>query len=284
MNTMEPIQGVGATAIGVAGIRAKESERSDRLYDDPYARLFVEAARTAYLGPTAPPGSPESWATIEGLVDRFYERRTVRVRLVDDRANAAVQSGGRQVVVLGAGLDTRAFRMSTPVDLTWFELDLPDVFAFKEPVLQRSSPAPGCHRRVVPVDLRFDWVRPLIDSGFQPAVPTTWIEEGVIGYLPYDNAVALAATITELAAPGSTFDLTHFQVNENHPRYRELKKLAFGDQAHSLGGLGPNARQWLDDHGWHTEFRTWDDLVQPLDRPAARTGNFADGIIYSTRT
>ncbi|MFI6041972.1 SAM-dependent methyltransferase [Nocardia sp. NPDC051321] len=281
---MEPIRGVGATAIGVAGIRAKESERSDRLYDDPYARVFVEAARKGYLAPAAPPGSAESWAMIEGLTDRFYERRTVEVRLVDDRTHAAVESGCRQVVALGAGLDTRVFRMRTPADLTWFELDLPEVFAFKDAMLQRLSPVTGCQRRTVPVDLRCDWVGPLIDSGFQPAVPTAWIEEGFIVYLPHESAISLAATITELSAPGSHFDTSQIQVDENQPLYRELKQLAFGDQEQSLGGLGPSARKWLDDHGWHTDFRFWDDLVRPLDRPAARTDSPTSGIIYSTRT
>ncbi|MFI6213299.1 SAM-dependent methyltransferase [Nocardia brasiliensis] len=285
MNTVEPLRGVGATAIGVAGIRARESERSDRLYDDPYARLFVEVARGAYLAPSAPPGSAANWATIEGLIDRYYERRTVEVRLVDDRVHAAIDSGVRQVVAVGAGLDSRAFRMSTPADLVWFELDLPDVFAFKERVLQQSPRAPGCHRRVVPADLRLDWVRPLLGAGFQPVAPTTWIEEGVIGYLANDDAISLATMITKLSAPGSTFDTAHRQVDENHPRYRELKELAFGNKTQSLAGLGSTAQQWLDDHGWDTEFRSWDELVRPLNRPAAAgTGNPTNGFIHATRT
>ncbi|MFD6463873.1 class I SAM-dependent methyltransferase [Streptomyces roseolus] len=151
------------------------------------------------------------------MIDQFYERRSAWVRLVDDRTRASIESGAHQVVVLGAGLGTRAFRLSMPADLVWFELDQPEIFAFKEPVLQRLSPRSACHRHTVPVDLRSDWAGPLIDSGFQQTVPTTWIEEGVLGYLPHDKAISLAATITELSALGSTFSTSHLEVDEHHP-------------------------------------------------------------------
>ncbi len=280
----EPLAGVGATAIGVALIRARETDRADRLYDDPYAHAFADAARTAFLDPRAPADAADRWATIERLVDPFYEWRTVSVRLVDDRVRDWIAAGCEQVVVLGAGLDTRAFRLPLSRELQWFEVDLPDMFAFKEPALERLGAVPACDRRVVPTDLRADWTTALLEAGFRPTVPTAWIEEGVIGYLPQDQAEGVATTVTALSASGSRFSTPRFEVNEDQPHYQKLKQLAFdkGRAAPPLRGLGPDAEHWLNRYGWQTEFRTWDELIKPFGRPVA-SGNPDNGTILAVR-
>jgi methyltransferase (TIGR00027 family) len=82
--------------------------------------------------------------------------RVVGVRVFDDRVRDAVAAGCEQVVLLGAGLDTRAFRSSLPREVRLFEVDLPEMFAFKEPVLEAQAATPTCERRIVPAELRMD--------------------------------------------------------------------------------------------------------------------------------
>ncbi|MFX0576543.1 SAM-dependent methyltransferase [Nocardia nepalensis] len=263
-----PMAGVALTAIGVAVIRARESARTDRLYDDPFAQLFVDAARRAYRDVD---GGAERWARLEEVADMFFEGRTVGVRLVDDRVAAAVEQGIRQIVLIGAGLDTRAFRMSLPADVRVFEIDLPELFAFKEPVLAAAQAIPRCERAVLPIDLREDWAKLLGESGFRSDLPTHWVDEGVLGYLTHEYALHVVTTLTELSAPGSRFGVSRFAVDENARPYSELARLVRGDAGadRPRTGLGVDARTWLDEHGWRTEFRSWDDLVAAFDRPAA---------------
>ncbi|MFI6867318.1 SAM-dependent methyltransferase [Nocardia sp. NPDC050406] len=262
------------TAIGVAVIRARESRRADRLYDDPLAQVLVEAARGGFTG--------ERWARLEALAETFQEGRSAGVRLVDDRIRAAVDRGIRQIVLIGAGLDTRAYRMDFPEGTRLFEIDLPETFSFKEPVL--AGAVPRCERHVVPVDLRTDWVTPLLAEGFRPEQPTQWVDEGVLGYLSPEEALAVAADITELSAPGSDFGVGRFAVDANNGQYAELRRMVSGDEAppRAPGGLGPDAAAWLEAHGWETEFHSWDELVASFGRPLA-VDDPAVGVLVAVR-
>jgi methyltransferase (TIGR00027 family) len=279
------LTGVPLTAVGVAVIRARESDRDDRLYDDPHARAFAEAARNAFLAPDVPFAAADQWTQVERLADQFYEGRSVAVRLVDDRVHAWVHGGGKQVVLLGAGLDTRAYRMGVPAVVRWFELDLPEMFEFKEPVLNSVNATPTCDRRILAVDLRTDWAPQLRAAGFEPRIPTAWIDEGAIPYLAHDEAVGVAATITRLSAPGSEFGTVRARVDDSQQRYRDLKRLVATDTGErpTTRGLGPGARQWLEKNGWHTEFRSWDEAVTPYARPEALTGDPSNGVIHAVR-
>ncbi|OBF62892.1 hypothetical protein A5753_14095 [Mycobacterium sp. 852002-51971_SCH5477799-a] len=279
------LSGIPLTALGVAMIRARESEREDRLYDDPYAPAFAEAARDAFLDPNAPPEAAAQWARVEQLVDQFYEGRTLAVRAVDDRVHAWVDAGGTQLVMLGAGLDTRAYRMSLPADLRWFELDLPEMFKFKEPVLKSLDAVPTCDRRVVAADLRTDWAPALLAAGYDPDLPAAWIDEGVIPYLSQAEATEVAKTITRLSAPGSEFGTVRAKVDETQQRYRDLKRLVAtgADDRPTFRGLGPQAQDWLEHNGWRTEFRAWDENVKLYGRAAAITGDPTNGAIHAVR-
>src|SRR5690349_254888 len=107
------LAGVGVTALAVADARARESERGDRLFEDPYARAFADAAREA-LAPRQD-GAGES-IDIRAVRDAYI---AVRTRFFDDALLEAVSNGGcRQVVVLGAGLDARAYRLGWPKGTT----------------------------------------------------------------------------------------------------------------------------------------------------------------------
>ncbi|MEU1427723.1 SAM-dependent methyltransferase [Nocardia sp. NPDC005746] len=270
-----PVDGVAMTAIGVAVIRARESARPDRLYDDPQAAAFVAAARTGF--------EPGRWARVEAVADQFYEGRTVGVHLVDERFRAAITAGCAQIVLLGAGLDTRAYRMPLPPGTHVFEIDLPELFAFKEPVLAALPATPACHRHVVVSDLRDDWRTPLLAAGFTPSVPTYWVDEGSLGYLNQDWNQRVVRTLTDLSAPGSRFGAACYVVDPDAPQYRDLRRLVAGDQASDPAPITTSqdfdVQSWLDSLGWSTEFHSWNDMTAHLDRPVGpldpRIGNIA---------
>lgn len=192
--------GVGRTAIGVARVRAHESTRRDRLFNDPYAAAFVVADGRRDLAVTAKP-SPGLIAMVRHLV--------LRTRFFDDYLLAAAESGCRQVVVPAAGLDTRAFRLDWPAGTRFFELDMPAVLAFKERVLAEQGAQPAGPRTVIAIDLREDWATALTSAGFDPTAPTVWLLEGLLVYLDSDDVEAILTTVTGLSAPGSRLALTH---------------------------------------------------------------------------
>ncbi|MEU1980447.1 SAM-dependent methyltransferase [Nocardia sp. NPDC019395] len=272
-----PTAGVAMTALGVALIRVRETGRPDGLYTDPLAEAFLAAARPGF--------DDDRWSRMETLADQFYEGRTLAVKAVDDSVQEAVDAGCPQIVLLGAGLDTRAFRLPLPPGTLFFEVDLPELFDFKEPVLAAHRARPVCTRRVVAADLAGDWERVLLTQGFRTDLPTAWIDEGVLGYLARPDAYAVAEAVTRLSAPGSRFGIGRFEVDAAAPRYSALRELVMADNASGrpVNGLGPEAETWFATHGWRTTFRAWDDLVAAYGRPATLGGDHAAGKVLAVR-
>ncbi|MEU8821406.1 class I SAM-dependent methyltransferase [Actinoplanes sp. NPDC048796] len=146
---------VGWTALLTAYSRPQESRRDGRrLVEDPYAAEFI-AAYTGQvldpagalpdLGPAGDRGSSSLWAVFE-----FYiPQRTPFF----DRAVRRAQDTCRQVVLLGAGLDTRAYRLGLSAEVTVFEVDRPAVFAFKDRVLTQLGARSTGRRVEVAADL-----------------------------------------------------------------------------------------------------------------------------------
>lgn len=189
--------GVGFTALLVAAARAVESDRDDALARDPHARAFIEAA-----------GDPRTIAMLEAA-DRAdtplsaSRHLGLRTRFFDDVVADALSAGVRQLVILASGLDTRGYRLDLPADTVVYELDLPDVLAFKSDTLAAHGVAPAARLRAVPVDLREDWPAALTGAGFDPGAPSAWLAEGLLPYLPSDAQSLLFERIVALAAPGS---------------------------------------------------------------------------------
>ncbi|BFO16978.1 hypothetical protein SHKM778_33660 [Streptomyces sp. KM77-8] len=114
--------GVGLTALLVAAARAIETHRPDSLAQDVYAEHFVRGAEASAHWPVRPDQAPGG--DTSPLWGRFARYFGLRTRVLDDFLLRSVRTAGaRQVVLLGAGLDARAFRLDWPSDSVIFEID-----------------------------------------------------------------------------------------------------------------------------------------------------------------
>jgi methyltransferase (TIGR00027 family) len=186
---LPPGQLLAATARWAAAVRAKESARDDRLFEDPWAAALA---------------GPEGQAWIEQRRPDLLVTMTLRTRFFDDwLRRVAAGEAGRQVVLVAAGLDTRAFRLDWPAGATLFELDRPEVLDDKERVLRAAGARARVGRRRVDVDLTAGWTERLLDSGFDPRRASSWLLEGLLFYLPAASALRLLDAVSGLAAPAS---------------------------------------------------------------------------------
>ena len=180
---------VSLTSRYMAAIRAIEHRRPDRLFSDPLAEKLAGAEIIAETIPR---------------VQKFEERGTpvvaVRTRFFDDFLLSSAKSI-RQIIILGAGMDTRAFRLPWHPDTKLYELDRPDVMQLKTSLFD-STPA-NCNRQVISIDLRDSWSKQLIERGFETTRPSIWLLEGLLYYLSESEGRTLLNEITNLSADGS---------------------------------------------------------------------------------
>src|SRR5271156_6954565 len=236
-------ESVGATALSVAAARAVETATADPLIRDQFAFLLVSSAG-------------ESWARLaspdlEWIGDDEHGRRAhrlacdyqaVRTHFFDsyflDATGTA--AGIRQVVILAAGLDSRAFRLDWPAGTTVYEIDQPQVVRYKTATLDSAGAAPTATRRTVPVDLRDDWSAALTAAGFDPNQPTAWLAEGLLPYLPAEAQDRLFEILTGLSAPGSWVAVEAFSLGAPDNEARRVARRARFDRMRQRLGLDIN--------------------------------------------
>ncbi|MGH3936041.1 MAG: SAM-dependent methyltransferase [Pseudonocardiaceae bacterium] len=134
------LSGVGATALGVARLRAVDHARPDRLVNDPYAERILAAAAAA--------GSPWAAVSPQAGLDFFAlmaDQVAVRTRFLDHTLLRAARAGCSQVVLLACGMDTRAYRLDWPSATRVFEVDFGEVLAFRDAALASHGVTPRCH-------------------------------------------------------------------------------------------------------------------------------------------
>lgn len=250
---MGELRGVAATALGVARIRAAESARTDRLFDDPYAAAFVAAAPPPPIAAARADDAEVPAAHREAFYRGLFRHVVLRTRFFDDYLTAAVTTHAlRQVVVLAAGLDTRAYRLPWPDGVRLYEVDLPEVLAFKQRVLDERGARPRCARTAVAADLRTDWPAALRAAGFVPDEPTAWLVEGLLVYLSAGEAAQLLTTLGGQSAPGSRLAFPGSGDFRRSPMMAGGRALPSMREISALwkGGLDEPAADWLGRHGW----------------------------------
>jgi len=264
---------VGATATAVAASRAIASQGPDPLLDDPFAEPLVRAV-----------GLDSFVRMIDGEVldddDPLMNRRTiseqiaVRTRFFDDFFTAASEAGIRQAVILAAGLDTRGYRLPWPSGTVVFEVDQPEVIAFKTTTLDGLGAVPAAARRTVAIDLRDDWPSALRDAGFDPAQATAWIAEGLLVYLPPEAQDRLFDNITALSAPGSRLATEYHPdagagIGERAKEFRERwQQHGFDMNLADLfykGDRNPVV-EYLTKHGWQVTARSRPEMFTEYGR------------------
>jgi len=268
---------VGSTALFVATARALEAQKPEPLALDPYAEVFCRAVG-GDVADVLDGKVPDHELKTPDWGEYFVNFQGARTRFFDNYFRQAADDGVRQVVILAAGLDSRAYRLSWPDQTSIFELDQPQVLDFKREVLAEQGAKPNAERREVAIDLREDWPQALRDSGFDPTRPSAWIAEGLLIYLPADAEEQLFSGINALASAGS-----HVAVEDSAPMSSDDYSSAVEEERADAEGerrvffqLVYNERhapadQWFDQHGWTAQATPLADYLREVGRPVPGT-------------
>ncbi|MBN3512234.1 SAM-dependent methyltransferase [Mycolicibacterium septicum] len=265
-----PGQAVADTGVLVAAIRAEETRRPDRLFDDPFAdRLAGESGRRMLAEAVATSG------------DKSTLQIVVRTRFWDEALLTAVPPV-RQVVILAAGLDARAYRLPWPDGTTVFELDQPAVIEAKAEALAGAQPR--CRRVAIGVDLTTDWTDTLRSNGFDPELPAVWLMEGLLQYLDEGAVHTLFERVDALSAPGSVllYDIVGKTLLDSVMLAPVLEQMSRNGAPWLFGTDAPE--QLCERLGWSAvvtdvaapgnEWNRWFAPAVPLDVPGVPRGYF----------
>ena len=186
------------TAIGAAAVRAIESEKpaNERICYDPFARRFIDTLVYLLMKLFAWYGE---WHTRGGLT--FI---VCRCRYIDDYLQECLKSGIAQLVILGAGLDSRAYRDERLHEMIkTFEVDHPATQASKIERVKRIFGKTPPNVVYVPVDFNDETLDKLLTCGFDPSLKTLFIWEGVTPYLHIESVDTTLKWVHANSASGS---------------------------------------------------------------------------------
>lgn len=228
------VRNISDTARWAAVFRARETERPDALFRDPYAerlagKLGVDIANTL------PEGNSHAWAWV------------ARTYLFDQFITRELQQGVDLVLNLAAGLDARPYRMKMPASLQWIEVDLPGILTYKEGILGNEKPS--CKLERIRLDLSDgDGRRVLFAELNTRANRILVLTEGLIIYLSAEEVAALAK---DLAAG------VHFQrwiLDLSSPGLLRMMQRTTGKQLSQVGApfkFAPaEGPAFFQPHGW----------------------------------
>jgi methyltransferase (TIGR00027 family) len=279
-------QSVGATALGVAAARAAETESENPLINDPFARVFVDAAGegmwSIYADPKLLAKTIELEPDMQMRLRLMIDFMATRTAFFDEFFLNAAHSGVRQVVILAAGLDARTWRLPWPDGTVVYELDQPKVLEFKSNTLREHGAHPTAELVNVPIDLRQDWPKALQEAGFDASLPCVWSAEGLVRYLPAQAQDLLFERIHSLSVAGSWVasnvpsqgftdpDRVRRQ-REDMQRMRAAAAKLVSAEITDFDDLWyPEERTpvdgWLRAHGWDVSVATFEELLARYGR------------------
>lgn len=283
-DTWDITESVGATALSVARARAAENNSTFPLFTDPYAEFFVDAAVQAGWQPPMAAETLAGFSDDPAVMQRIQTMASyvaARTRHFDEFFTTAGANGLDQVVILAAGLDTRAWRLPWISGTCVYELDQPKVLEFKAGVLAQHRARPAARYVAVGVDLRHDWPEQLRANGFDPTAPTAWLAEGLLPYLSAADQDLLFARIDSLSARSSRLAVEAFEPDffdsERLARRRERIQ-ALRESVAASGVTVPDIEalwylepredvgKWLQARGWEVEAVGSEDLMARYHR------------------
>jgi methyltransferase (TIGR00027 family) len=291
-DTWDLASSVGATATAVAASRAVASQDPDALLHDPWADPLVRAV-----------GMDTFVKLIDGQIEHgddpllnrraMNEQIAVRTRFFDDFFLQATEAGIRQAVILASGLDTRAYRLPWPSGTNVFEIDQPQVLAFKTRTLADLGAEPTAQRTTVAIDLRDDWPAALRQAGFDPRQPTAWSAEGLLVYLPPEAQDRLFDNIAALSASGSRIATEHMDMRDVPADWAERltersRRIGSNINLAELFYTGDRnpAADYLRAHGWQTDITTTEQAYADngFEVPDDELASFGSGSGYLSAT
>jgi len=277
-------RGPSLTAEWVCLLRALERSRPEpqRILDDPLAVRFLRPSLRLVLRGLAAPTTRRLLPGELGYLPTglFADFVAARHRYIDDALVAAVGSGIRQVVLLGAGYDTRAWRFAAILgDRPVWELDFPPTQARKRRILAQQRDLRQDRVRFVPVDFaNEDFAERLVAAGFERGHRTLFIWEGVSMYLDEGTVAHTLRVLHALGGPGSVAVADYWHAPLGHPAWVTAQR--FG--ARLFGAIGEPLRFQLDRvraeaflarHGFHLDERVGSKSLAvraPLSDPRDR--------------
>jgi methyltransferase (TIGR00027 family) len=228
------VRNISDTARWVAYFRARETQRPDALFRDPYAeRLAGELG--FHIANTLPEGNKHEWAWV------------ARTYLFDQFLSREIQDGATLVLNLAAGLDARPYRMRLPPTLQWVEVDLPEIISYKEEVLGNEKPK--CQLERVSLDLSDGPARRKLFAELGGRANKIAVaSEGLLIYFTPEEVAALAR---DLAA---TPNFRNWVIDLASPGQLRLMQRSTGKQLSEAGAafkFGPaEGVNFFKPHGW----------------------------------
>ncbi|OBK65459.1 class I SAM-dependent methyltransferase [Mycobacterium sp. 1165178.9] len=285
-DSWEITQSVGATALGVAAARAAETESENPLINDPFARVFVDAAGqgmwSIYADPKLLAKAGDIEPDLRNRLQLMVDFMATRTAFFDEFFLGAADAGVRQVVILAAGLDARSWRLPWPDGTVVYELDQPKVLDFKSNTLREHGAQPKARLVNVPIDLRQDWPKALQDAGFDASKSAVWSAEGLVRYLPaqaqdllFERIDSLSAEGSRLAsnvpAPGFTNPARVQRQRDDMRRMRAAAAELVNAEITDFDDLWyPEERtpvdDWLRDRGWEVTTASFSELMSRYHR------------------
>ncbi len=288
-DSWEITQSVGATALGVAAARAAETESENPLINDPFARVFVDAAGegmwSIYTDPALLAKVVEIEPDLQTQIQLMIDFMATRTAFFDEFFLGATDAGVRQVVILASGLDARSWRLPWPSGTVVYELDQPKVLDFKSSTLREHGANPTARLVNIPIDLRQDWPKALQEAGFDASKPAVWSAEGLVRYLPAQAQDLLFERIHSLSvegswlasnvpAPGFTDPERVRSQREDTRRMQAVAAKLVDVEVTDYDDLWyPEERTpvdgWLREHGWDVAAATFSELMARYHRSVA---------------
>lgn len=264
------VRNISDTALWVTYFRARETQRPDALFRDPFAERLA-GERGFHIANNLEDGNKHEWAWAARtyLFDKFLLRE--------------IEAGADVVLNLAGGLDARPYRMTLPDGLQWVEVDLPPIISYKEKILANEKP--NCRLERIQLDLSSEAARrALFQQINRKAKNVVVMSEGLLIYFTAAEVASLAADL----ASGPHFH--SWIIDLASPGQLKLMQRTIGKQLSQVGAAfkfgpaeGPN---FFAQHGWKTKEshgllktaaqfnRHPVELLSLLPEPTGALGNF----------